>query len=265
MNAIEPKAAFTPVQLAAQSDLVLLTVEMLRAPPRLTTDAGRPEWTTLARADWESLLSAAGLMYSATPCEPLTPLTPGRTLATALAEVFQQAARLSPEHWSDEYWRLFDSTMACPINQAAYIRRDKGAILGDVAGFYAAFGWRHDPSRGERPDHLLCQLEFVAALLAMAGGATTTEQSTVTAEALAQFARVHMHDWLPSFAWQLCEASPLDYFGAVGNWLVMLWDAMAAAHAWPVDVRPGEYLEPTAETENPYECAANGLVQLGDH
>ena len=253
----------TAVQWAAQADLVLLTVEMLR-PPVVGRESNQPPaWTGLSRGELNELLSAAGLPDSTV--REGTTLQPKTTLREALHEVFVAGQALEREAWVDEYWRLFDSSMACPITEAAYVRRDKGAILGDAAGFYAAFGWQHDPRRGERPDHLLCQLEFVAALLAMASRAGDAEQRQVTAAALADFARDHLHDWLPSFAWQLCEGSQLQYFGAVAAWLVMLWDALSARHNWPADKRATEPLTPQVETENPYECAANGLVQIGEH
>jgi TorA maturation chaperone TorD len=247
--------SFDAVQLAAQADLVLLTVQMLR-PPSLA-GASPPDWTALDPGQCTPLLRAAQLPESAAPEAP--------SLAAALDEAIHGAANLSPDSWSDEYWRLFDSSTACPINQASYIRRDKGAILGDVAGFYAAFGWRHDTARGQRPDHLLCQLEFVAVLLAMAARADQPAHREVTLDALAQFARLHLHDWLPSFGWQLCHATQLPYFAAVAAWLLVLWDALTAAHQWPVDPYPEEHLEPSAETESPYECAAQGLVQITEH
>jgi putative dimethyl sulfoxide reductase chaperone len=261
------------VRLAAQADLVLLTCDMLRPLARQagefrekggkhrvvlrSDELVRPEWTTLEQPAVAALLEAA--------CLPPTTKAEHETLVTALGEVIELARAVSLADWSDEYWRLFDTVQACPIYEANWIRRDKGAILGDLAGFYRAFGWAHDAERGDRPDHLLCELEYVSAMLAMASGARTGEQEAVVADALAQFAKLHLHDWLPSFAWQLCEVTQLPYFGAVANWLVRLWESLAASHGWPADVSPGERMVPLPEGENPYECAAGGLVQLGSH
>ncbi len=261
------------VRLAAQADLVLLACDMLRPParqagefraidgecnPAIRTDRlARPEWTGLEQPVLAALLEAAHLPASTT--------AGGEPLDAVLTEVIDLSRTVSLAEWSDEYWRLFDTDQACPIYEATWVRRDKGAILGDLAGFYRAFGWAHDAGRGDRPDHLLCELEYVAALLAMASRAGTGEQQAVVAEALAQFARLHLHDWLPSFCWQLCEVTQLPYFGAAANWLVRLWDGLTAVHAWPADVRPEERLVPAVEGENPYECAAGGLVQLGTH
>ncbi len=242
------------VRAAARADLLLLTADMLR-PPGPTGPS--PEWTRLSENDRRDLLKAAGL------AEPAR--TEGTSLATSLHEVFAMAQATPTGDWSDEYWRLFDSAIACPIHQASYVRRDKGTILGDLAGFYRAFGWQHKPSGGERPDHLLCQLEFVSVLLAMGSRASPGDTREIVNQALAEFARLHLHDWLPSFCWQLCEASRLPLFGAIAAWLALLWDGLSAACSWPADERLADRLAPQDDAENPYECAAGGLVQLGDH
>jgi putative dimethyl sulfoxide reductase chaperone len=241
------------IRQAARADLLLLTADMLR-PPKL---GSIPDWVAIPDADWQQLLEAADLPRSTT--------TDGTTLSHALDEVFQQVRLVAVDVWADEYWRLFDSSIACPINQSSYIRRDKGTILGDLAGFYHAFGWRQNAASGERPDHLLCQLEFVGLLFAMSSRAPSKQEREVVEDALQKFAYLHMHDWLPSFCWQLCETTTVPLFGAMGSWLVMLWDALASACQWPVDRREPEKLEPLGDAENPYECAAGGLVQLGEH
>ena len=148
------------------------------------------------------------------------------------------------------------------MNQASYIRRDKGTILGDLCGFYRAFGWQGNLASGERPDHLLCQLEFVGVMLAMAARAEDDQQRKIVHDALAQFARLHMHDWIPSVCCQLIESSRLAYFGAVAQWLIVLWTKLTEFHAWPMDSVPEPRLTPSIDPEDPYECGAPDLVQL---
>jgi hypothetical protein len=109
---------------------------------------------------------------------------------------------------------------------------------------------------------LLTQLEFVAALLAMTACAEHDEQREIGRDALGKFARVHMHDWLPSFCLQLCEATCLQYYGAVSQWLALLWESLTATHSWPHDQLPN-LLAPERDVENPYECAAVDVVQIG--
>ncbi|MDP1563338.1 MAG: molecular chaperone TorD family protein [Pirellulaceae bacterium] len=242
------------IRFAAQADLVLLTADMLRPPLPATTAA---KWWSEPVANWEECLRASGL--------PDTTNSDNVSLRSMLREVFTTAEQTSVDEWSDEYWRLFDGPTLCPINQASYDRRDKGTILGDLAGFYQAFGWNPTPSSGERPDHLRFQLEFLAVLLAMASQTEDSERSEIVSDGLRQFARIHMQDWVPSFSWQLCEVSRVPLFGAIGTWIVMLWDGLSQLHQWSPELSTGKFIKPERDGENPYECAAHGLLQLGTH
>ncbi|MEX1027611.1 MAG: molecular chaperone TorD family protein [Candidatus Paceibacterota bacterium] len=244
------------IVLAAQADLVLTTVEMLRSPQSLVGSSLEP-WYELPLDSLNVLLERAfgkGPKPAAMEGEP--------TLPDALAEVYQLARQLEHTAWSDEYWRLFDSSQACTLNQASYIRRDKGTILGDVCGFYNAFGWQASLTRGERPDHLLCQLEFVGMMLAMAAQTTDETQREVVRDALAEFARLHMHDWLPSVCYHLIDSTRITYFGAVAQWLMLLWAHLTEFHNWPIDPVPNAPLAPATDPENPYECDAPDVVPL---
>ena len=253
-----------PVSLAAQADLVMLTVDMLRPPPvasEVAVDASDLSWFDLDVDQLDELLHAGLGASSTLPLNPECDLTP----RAALAEVQRCAHELDTSRWSDEYVRLFDGATACPLNQASYIRRDKGKILGDVSGFYNAFGWRGGLDTGERPDHLLCQLEFVAMLLALASQAPDDARENVVTEALSKFAREHMHDWMASVCWQMCEQSHMEYFGAVSQWLHILWQTLTDIHQWPIDELPGQRVKPIVDPDDPYECGAPDLHQIQSH
>lgn len=242
--------------LAAHADLVMVSVEMLRSPQAIQGSEFEA-WYELPIDSFQDLLGTAfGNLGAASLADDAL------SLPSAFAEVHSLARQLDQEAWSDEYYRLFDSSQACALNQASYIRRDKGAILGDVSGFYNAFGWRSSLTRGERPDNLLCQLEFVGMLLAMAAQASDDQQYQVVEDALAQFARLHMHDWLPAACYHLIDSARLAYFGAVAQWLMVLWNQLTEFHHWPVDPISNAPLAPTIDAEDPYECGAPDLVQL---
>ena len=245
------------VTLAAQADLVLLTVEMLRSPQAIA-ESRQPPWFELSREELEQLLHV-GLGAASEVADPAASRPSPRA---ALAEVHRCGRLLKPDTWSDEYWRMFDGATACPLNQASYIRRDKGTILGDLSGFYHAFGFQGSTVQGERPDHLLCQLEFVAMLLALASQAPDASSCEVVTEALSRYARDHMHDWLPSACWQMCEAAQIEYFGAVAQWVLVLWQSLTDFHAWPIDALPGNHLKPIVDPDDPYECGAPDLHQI---
>lgn len=242
--------------LAAQADLVLWTVEMLH-PPIIVSEAAELPWHELPPDTFRALVQVA---FGA---RALSNEAAGTiALLDAVHGIHQSARQIDPELWRDEYSRLFEGSQACSLDQASYIRRDKGAILGDVCAFYTAFGWRGARRRGERPDHLLCQLEFVAMLLAMAARAEEDEQRQIVHDALAKFARLHMHDWLPSACQHLAETSTLEYFAAVAQWLMRLWEHLTEYHDWPVDPVANAPLPPDTEPDDPYECGAPDLVQL---
>lgn len=244
------------VTLAAQADLVLLTVEMLQPNP--SAGADQTAWFHLSSEQLDELLEAALGPASEKQFDDASALTP----RSALTDVHRCARSLGIDAWSDERTRLFEGPTACPLNQASYVRRDKGMILGDVSGFYHAFGWRGRLDTGERPDHLLCQLEFVAMLLALASRAPDAASRDVVTSALSKFAREHMHDWLPAVCWQMCEESRIEYFGAVAQWLLVLWQSLTDLHGWPIDRASSERLKPIVDPDEPYECGAPELHQI---
>lgn len=98
-----------------------------------------------------------------------------------------------------EHRRLFDGRVACPVNETGYVRRDKGAILADIKGFYRAFGFDLVEETGEKADHMGCQLEFIAMLLVMgyeAERAGAEEPASVTHDALVSFGADHLGEWV---------------------------------------------------------------------
>lgn len=253
-----------PVLLAAQADLVLLTVEMLQ-PPAGAMDVLPLPWFELAPEQLDQLLDSALGSASRQVMAELENESVDLSPRSALFEVLRCAREISTQEWTSEYSRLFYGATLCPLNQASFVRRDKGNILGSVSGFYHAFGWRTGLKSGERPDHLLCQLEFIAMLLALASRAPDMPTYEVVMDALSKFAREHMHDWLPAMCWQMCEESRLDYFAAVSQWILVLWQTLTDLHQWPIDERRDVQLEPVREQDDPYECGAPDLHQIQMH
>ena len=69
--------------------------------------------------------------------------------------------------------------------------------MADIAGFYRAFGFE---VTGERPDHIVPELEFLALLLVKEGFALIAEDrdgAGVCAEARGKFVAEHLGRWLP--------------------------------------------------------------------
>lgn len=92
--------------------------------------------------------------------------------------------------------------------------------LADIAGFYRAFGVK---IQGERPDHLVAELEFFSLVTMAEAAARSTgadEQADVAASAARAFLRDHLGRWLDAFAARVLEVDP-----------PLVWGPIAAAAA----------------------------------
>lgn len=233
------------IRLLAQADLLLLMADLFRPPEKI-----RRPLDSLKKPNLKMLVEATGL-------EGMT------DLMHQLHTTIKSARRADRDEWAGCYRLLFDSSMVCPVNEAGYIRRDKGAILSDICGFYHAFGWTAATNSGERPDHLLVELEFTAMLLVMSARAKTRDQAELTEEALAEFTRQHLSDWLFAFCEQLKLSTSYPIYLGASDLLSRIWNALVQWHDWTIDPAPASTAGMACEPENPYECGAPDLVNLG--
>jgi TorA maturation chaperone TorD len=231
------------IRSLAQADLLLLLADLFRPPEKV-----RHSLDSLRKPNLKMLMSATGLPNREELC---------KRLHTAVA----LARRANRDEWSGCYRMLFDGSIVCPVNEAGYIRRDKGAIIGDICGFYRAFGWTTVDKTGERPDHLLVELEFAAMLLVMIARAESKDQRKLTESALADFTRHHLSDWLPAFSRQLKLSTSYPLFVEAADLLALAWSSLIEYHKWTVDPPPIT-IGICDEPENPYECGAPDLVTL---
>jgi TorA maturation chaperone TorD len=230
----------TPIALLAQADLVLLVADWLRPPGE-----ARQCHADVQAADLAALVEAAGLPESS------------EVLSSLLASL-EGWRHASSDEVSDEYHRLFEGAMVCPLNETTYIRRDKGAILGDLAGYYRAFGWTPTGCGGEKADHLLTELEFAATLLSMAARAQAERllpEADVTREALASFASDHLNDWLVTVCQRIAESTTLALYADSAKAIARVWYALVELHGWPVVPSPVAAALPEEEDWS-LECGA---------
>lgn len=200
--------------------------------------------------------------------EPLTEAAGGPdppALADALRLAAWSVADAEPAALAREYERLFSCGVACPIHEAGFVRRDKGHILGDVAGFYRAFGVQLREGSAERPDHLVAELEFLALLLVMLARAEG-EPAEVTRAAARAFGEDHLGEWLPGFAMHLAVTTREPAYAHLAHALAGAWTAVAATLG--LDEAPrrlptagtGAGTGAGAEAGEPFEC---GLAEAG--
>lgn len=225
-------AAFPlPPFLLPQADLLLASARLFYPPSA--------DLTRLA-----SDLAAGGgaLVYSAGL--PAAYSEKVATILTALPSVIETSimGRLIAE-----YVRLFESAAACPLTETAYVRRDKGVVIGDIAGFYRAFGVTVTP-QGEKPDHIAAELEFMAALMVMQVQAPTVESAGIARSALYSFAADHAGEWLPSFAAHLAATTVLPFYQQIADLLAGIWQGLAVVHGFDLPETLLGY--PTASADN---------------
>jgi TorA maturation chaperone TorD len=203
------------VALLAQADLLLLIAQMF-APP---SDDLR-FMLGIEVIDIQDLLHQSGLPDS-------------DTLAETYQQIRQQVQTTSLNTWAEEYTRLFEASVACPINESGFIRRDKGAILADIAEFYRAFGFKLSQEASEKADHLISELEFVALLLVMLAKARDQE-TTRTYEGLSAFSFDHLGKWLPTFCERLTETTTLPIYQQQAKLLRGAWTSIIATNQLPM-------------------------------
>ena len=139
-------------------------------------------------------------------------LTEVETLASALADdawpeladVLAAAGSESVENLSTAYQRLFGGTVLVAPYEGSYeldpIRQ--GRQMADVAAFYRAFGADSHGPAAERPDHVGCELEFLAFLeiRRLAAREEEDESGAVLVDEITEsFLRDHAGRWLPTF------------------------------------------------------------------
>lgn len=226
-------------RLLAQADLLLLAADLLHRPDQIAAGAVDIDADTL-----ETLLAGAG--WSDRPA-----------LRGAIGAAITEACQVEHVTWAAEHARLFDAETLCPANESAFVRRDKGAILADLAGFYAAFGFEHEQASAEKCDHLRTQLHFAAVLLVMLDRSRRQgddDAAEVVAAALVKFHADHAGLWLGMFCDQLEATTTLALYAQVAEVLRRIWQAVGESHDLPAAVVEGavEAYEPTTAT--PYEC-----------
>ncbi|MCG3138832.1 MAG: hypothetical protein HJJLKODD_02701 [Phycisphaerae bacterium] len=231
-------AASDPVRLLAQADLLLLLKDVLITPIRQSA-----QWPALGEIEQiRQLFNHAGLDAS----EPHADL---------LVQLWQESIADHGALLALVHGQLFEGAMLCPVNETAYIRRDKGAILADLAGFYQAFGF--DGGRlPEKLDHITVELEFVAILLIMLAQAVQenhTEHLEVTTTAFRNFMGDHLGEWGLLFAERLAATSPHPLHQLTARLLVELWQMITTEHSLaPLAEGTPALLE--EEATGPYEC-----------
>ena len=178
----------------------------------------------------------------------------------ALRRIYRRDSRAA------EHRLIVGHTVAhgCPPYETEYGRRHvfgQSQELGDIRGFYEAFGVR--PRRGgERPDHVACELEFLALVAIKEAIAIATgdeERVEVCRAAAARFVTDHLGRWLPALAGRIGRRAPGTGYAALAAVAAILVDDHAReVGSTPVPIDP-EDLVPLTEAPDGFvfECGVD--------
>ncbi|HEY7678012.1 MAG TPA: molecular chaperone TorD family protein [Candidatus Methylomirabilis sp.] len=92
--------------------------------------------------------------------------------------------------------------------------------MGDLAGFYRAFGLVVRPDEHERIDHICCACEFLLFLARKEAYALERDQKALRADirmGARLFLRDHLGRFAPAFGKRLAREDPDGFYGALGD------------------------------------------------
>jgi TorA-specific chaperone len=205
-----------------------------------------PTAETLARLltaeSRSSLISAANLLYPS-----------GEPDLISIIEVFPNSSDEGLTAISAHHRELFGHTVRGPIppyeteygNEALFQLPHE---LGDLMGFYNAFGLILKPGQHERADHIGCECEFLMFLALKENYALEHENQEMLAEtqkAEKLFLRDHLGRFLPTFASKLRHHGDTGFYGLLGELCLRLVAAecrrlQVPSGAANLDLRPAD-------------------------
>ncbi len=130
--------------------------------------------------------------------------------------------------------------------------------IGDLAGFYRAFGLMLNTSAHERPDHISCECEFMC-FLALKEAYALEHPDPVMVEETRKASRLFLRDHLgrfgPAFSHKLAHADRGGFYGALGDlcYAFLSWECQrVGVTAGPVELG----LRPATDDRVPTACGS---------
>ncbi|TAJ31263.1 MAG: hypothetical protein EPO64_02510 [Nitrospirae bacterium] len=166
-----------------------------------------------------------------------------------------------------EHRRVFSNviTLDCPPYETLFGNDHvfgQAHVMGDIAGFYRAFGVELSRDIHERMDHLSVELEFMHFLAYKESYARChdgAEKVQIVVDAQKKFVKEHIGRWVPLFSRMLVKKADSGFFRHMAE-LSSDWMDFDAAHLGvspqpysEADYRPATFNAPEGQT---YECGA---------
>ncbi len=220
-------------------------------------------WERLAELRESDLLTRAAALVRNEPAAKAETLAPGeRPLSELDPARVLSALPDSQSALNAEFEKTFGLLVsnACPPHEMEYINHkftfQQSHTLGDISGFYHAFGFTLSTEHPERPDHISLELEFMALLLGLERQAMENadpkglEHAEICREAQARFLREHLTWWAPAFSRLLGRENEGGFYDIAGVFLAAL--IAAERSLFGIDANTGAVRSTTAE--QPEEC-----------
>ena len=153
-------------------------------------------------------------------------LDPNRDLGLdSAAQALAAGEKVSVAELSASYLRLFGHTARGPVapyetEYGAEALFQQPQEMGDLAGFYLAFGLTLNPAEHERPDHVSCECEFLSFLALKEAYALESGDVPMLEEvrkAARLFLRDHLGRFVHAFARKLITEGQGGFYHALGE------------------------------------------------
>ncbi|HEX5646918.1 MAG TPA: molecular chaperone TorD family protein [Nitrospira sp.] len=166
-----------------------------------------------------------------------------------------------------EHRRVFSNviTLDCPPYETLFGNDHVFAqshVMGDIAGFYKAFGVELSKDIHERLDHLSVEFEFMHFLAYKESFSRChdgAEKTQIVVDAQKKFVKNHIGRWVPLFCRMLAKKADSGLFKLVAD-MTAEWMEFEAAYMGvapqpytETDYRPATFNAPEGQT---YECGA---------
>lgn len=184
------------------------------------------------------------------------------------------------EHWSsseginwkvqdlrDEHRRVFSNVIAldCPPYETLFGNDHvfgQSYVMGDISGFYTAFGLQLSQDIHERLDHLAVELEFLHFLAYKESYALChdgKEKIKTVIDAEKKFVKEHVGRWVPLFAGMLKIKADYGFYKSIADF-TSAWVnfeihflAVSPQPYSETDYRPANFVNPEGQS---FECGA---------
>ena len=187
----------------------------------------------------------------------------GKVELASLVQAVANAGRVGTATLTSSYRALFGHTVRGPIppyeteygNEALFQQPHE---MGDLMGFYQAFGLTVRVDEHERCDHISCECEFLAFLAlkeAYALDHQDAEMLEQTRQASRLFLQDHLGRFLPAFAKKLSREDRAGFYGTLAELGLAFVDLESSCFQVPVGaINLG--LRPADDDRVPMACGS---------